>query len=69
MKIWWLYVALFVLYSVQIVLATLRLAAVILWPWYWIALPVGDCANRSGSRVDLVPNRFLGDGQTRALMK
>ena len=44
MKTWWFYVtlfALFVLYTVQIVLATLRLSAVILWPWYWIALPLG----------------------------
>ena len=41
MKTWWFYVTLFVLYSVQIVLATLRLSAVILWPWYWIALPLG----------------------------
>ena len=44
MRTWWFYVtlfALFVLYSVQIVLATLRLSAVILWPWYWIALPLG----------------------------
>lgn len=44
MKTWWFYAtlfALFVLYSVQIVLATLRLSAVILWPWYWIALPLG----------------------------
>ena len=44
MKTWRFYVtllALFVLYSVQIVLVTLRLAAVILWPWYWVALPLG----------------------------
>lgn len=44
MKTWWFYVtlfALFVLYTVQIVLATLRLSAVILWPWYWVALPLG----------------------------
>ena len=44
MKTWRFYVtllALFVLYSVQIVLVALRLAAVILWPWYWIALPLG----------------------------
>ena len=44
MKTWWFYVALFalfVLYTVQIVLAALRLSAVILWPWYWIALPLG----------------------------
>ena len=44
MKTWWFYTtlfALFALYSVQIVLATLRLSAVILWPWYWISLPLG----------------------------
>ena len=41
MKMFWLYVTLFVLYSIQIVLATLRLAAVIMWPWYWVALPLG----------------------------
>ena len=41
METWWFYVTLFALSSVQIVLATLRLAAVILWPWYWIALPLG----------------------------
>ena len=41
MKTWWFYVTLFALYTVQIVLATLRLSAVILWPWYWVALPLG----------------------------
>ena len=44
MKTWKFYVtlfALFVLYTVQIVLATLRLAAVILWPWVWVVLPLG----------------------------
>ena len=41
MKTWWFYVMLFALYSVQIVLVTLRLSAVILWPWYWILLPLG----------------------------
>ena len=41
MKMFWLYVTLFVLSSIQIVLATLRLAAVIMWPWYWVALPLG----------------------------
>ena len=44
MRTWWFYTMLFaslILYSVQIVLATLRLSAVILWPWYWIVLPLG----------------------------
>ena len=44
MKTWWFYVtlfALFALYSVQIVLAALRLSAVILWPWVWVVLPLG----------------------------
>lgn len=43
MKTWWFYAtlfALFVLYTVQIVLAALRLSAVILWPWYWVCLPL-----------------------------
>ena len=39
-KLWWLYIASFALYTLQIVLATLRAAAVILWAWYWIWLPL-----------------------------
>lgn len=39
-KLWWLYIASFALYTLQIVLATLRAAAVILWPWYWVCLPL-----------------------------
>ena len=39
-KLLWLHIVSFALYTLQIVLATLRAAAVILWPWYWIWLPL-----------------------------
>ena len=41
LKAWWLYIIFFALYTVQIIFATLRTAAVILWPWYWVVLPLG----------------------------
>ena len=39
-KIWWLYIAAFALYTLQIVFATLRIGTVILWAWYWVLLPL-----------------------------
>ena len=40
MKLWILYVFAFVLYTVQIVFATLRLSEVVLWSWWIVNIPI-----------------------------
>ena len=40
MKLWWWIVLALVPYTIQIVFLSLRFAAVILWPWWAVLIPL-----------------------------